>query len=44
MRKNGENQPLSSEIITDLEEKLMYRNIVIAVLVTALAVTTVRRK
>lgn len=44
MRKNGQNQPLSSEIIADLEEKLMYRNIVIAVLATALAVTTVRRK
>lgn len=44
MQKNGENQPLSSEIIADLEEKLMYRNIVIAVLATALAVTTVRRK
>ncbi len=44
MQKNGENQPLSSEIIADLEKKLMYRNIVIAVLATALAVTTVRRK
>ena len=44
MQKNGENQPLSSEIIVDLEEKLMYRNIVIAILATALAVTTSRRK
>ena len=25
MQKNGENQPLSSEIIADLEEKLMAR-------------------
>ena len=44
MQKNGENQPLSSEIITDLEEKLMARNVIIAILVTALAVTTSRRK
>ena len=28
MQKNGENQPLSSEIIADLEEKLMARNII----------------
>lgn len=32
MQKNGENQPLSSEIIADLEEKLMARNIIIAIL------------
>ena len=46
MRKNGENQPLSSEIIADLEEKLMARNVIIAILIlaTALAVTTSRRK
>jgi hypothetical protein len=46
MQKNGENQPLSSEIIADLEEKLMARNIIIAILIlaTALAVTTFRRK
>ena len=44
MRKNGENQSLSSEIIADLEKKLMYRNIVIAVLATALAVSVYRRK
>lgn len=43
MRKNGENQPLSSEIIADLEEKLMARNIIIAILATALVVTS-RRK
>ena len=41
MQKNGENQPLSSEIIADLEEKL---NVIIAFLATALAVTTSRRK
>lgn len=46
MQKNGENQPLSSEIIADLEEKLMARNIIIAILIlaTALVVTTSRRK
>ena len=44
MQKNGENQPLSSEIIADLEEKLMVRNVIIAILATALAVTTSRRK
>lgn len=45
MRKNGENQPLASEIITDLEEKVMVRNVVIAILVaTALAVSISRRK
>jgi hypothetical protein len=44
MQKNGENQPLSSEIIADLEEKLMARNIIIAILAAALAVTTSRRK
>lgn len=44
MQKNGENQPLSSEIIADLEEKLMARNVIIAVLATALVVTTSRRK
>ena len=46
MQKNGENQPLSSEIIADLEEKLMARNVIIAILIlaTALAVTTSRRK
>ena len=44
MQKNGENQPLSSEIIADLEEKLMVRNVVIAILATALAVSISRRK
>lgn len=46
MQKNGENQPLSSEIIANLEEKLMVRNVIIAILIlaTALAVTTSRRK
>lgn len=44
MRKNGENASLSSEIIADLEEKVMFRNVLIAVLATALAVTTARRK
>lgn len=44
MQKNGENQPLSSEIIADLEEKLMARNVIIAILAAALAVTTSRRK
>ena len=44
MQKNGENQPLSSEIIADLEEKLMARNVIIAILATALVVTTSRRK
>lgn len=44
MRKNGENQPLASEIITDLEEKVMARNVIIAILATALVVTTSRRK
>ena len=43
MQKNGENQPHSSEIIADLEEKLMARNIIIAILATALVVTS-RRK
>lgn len=43
MQKNGENQPLSSEIIADLEEKLMTRNVIIAILATALVVTS-RRK
>ena len=40
MQKNGENQPLSSEIIAEL----MARNVIIAILATALAVTTSRRK
>nr|DAT33265.1 MAG TPA: hypothetical protein [Caudoviricetes sp.] len=44
MRKNGENQPLASEIITDMEEKVMVRNVVIAILATALAVSISRRK
>ena len=44
MQKNGGIQPLSSEIIADLEEKLMARNVIIAILATALAVTTSRRK
>lgn len=44
MQKNGENQPLSSEIIADLEEKLMARNVIIVILATALVVTTSRRK
>ena len=44
MQKNGENQPLSSEIIDDLEENLMARNVIIVILATALAVTTSRRK
>lgn len=44
MQKNNENQPLSSEIIADLEEKLMTRNVIIAILAAALAVTTSRRK
>lgn len=44
MQKNGENQPLSSEIIADMEEKLIARNVIIAILATALAVTTSRRK
>nr|DAE94746.1 MAG TPA: hypothetical protein [Caudoviricetes sp.] len=44
MQKNGENQPLSSEIIADLKEKLMARNVIIAILATALVVTTSRRK
>lgn len=44
MQKKGENQPLSSEIIADLEEKLMARNVIIAILATALVVTTSRRK
>lgn len=44
MRKNSENASLSSEIITDLEEKVMVRNSLIAVLALALAVMTVRRK
>ncbi len=44
MQKNGENQPLSSEIIADLEEKLMARNVIIAILATTLVVTTSRRK
>ena len=43
MQKNGENQPLSSEIIADLEEKLMARNVIIAILATVLVVTF-RRK
>lgn len=43
MQKNGENQPLSSEIIADLEEKLMARNVIIAILATVLVVTS-RRK
>ena len=44
MKKNVENQPLSSEIIADLKEKLMARNVIIAILATALVVTTSRRK
>ena len=44
MQKNGGNQPLSSEINADLEEKLMARNVIIAILATALVVTTSRRK
>ena len=44
MRKNGENQPLASEIITDMEEQVMVRNVVIAILATALAVSISRRK
>lgn len=44
MQKNGENQTLSSEIIADLEEKLMARNVIIAILAAALAVTASRRK
>jgi hypothetical protein len=44
MQKNGENQTLSSEIIADLEEKLMVRNVIIAILAITLAVTTSRRK
>ena len=44
MGNNGENQPLASEIITDLEEKVMVRNVVIAILATALAVSISRRK
>lgn len=43
MQKKGENQPLSSEIIADLEEKLMARNVIIAILAAALVVTS-RRK
>ena len=44
MRKNGGDQPLASEIITNLEEKVMVRNVVIAILATALAVSISRRK
>lgn len=40
MQKNT----LASEIISELEEKIMFRNAVIVVLATVLAITAAKRK
>ena len=44
MRKNKGNVPLSSEIIANLEEKVVLRNIWIVVMIAALIVALIRKE
>lgn len=44
MRKNKGNKPLSSEIIANLEEKVVLRNVWIAIMITALIVVLIRKE
>lgn len=43
MRKNKGNVPLSSEIIANLEEKVVLRNVWIVVMIAALIVVLIRK-
>nr|DAG73472.1 MAG TPA: hypothetical protein [Caudoviricetes sp.] len=44
MRKNKRNVPLSSEIIANLEEKVVLRNVWIIVMMAALTVVLIRKE
>lgn len=44
MRKNKGNKPLSSEIIANLEEKVVLRNVWIAIMITTLIVVLIRKE
>lgn len=44
MRKNKGNEPLSSEIIANLEERVALRNVWIVVMITALIVMLIRKE
>lgn len=44
MRKNKGNEPLSSEIIANLEEKVVLRNVWIAIMITTLIVVLIRKE
>lgn len=44
MRKSKGNMPLSSEIIANLEEKVVLRNVWIVVMITALIVMLIRKE
>ena len=44
MRKNKGNKPLSSEIIANLEEKVVLRNVWIVAMITALIVVLIRKE
>ena len=44
MRKNKGNEPLSSEIIANLEEKVVLRNVWIVVMITALIVMLISKE
>lgn len=44
MRKNKGNVPLSSEIIANLEEKVVLRNVWIVAMITALIVVLIRKE
>lgn len=44
MRKSKGNKPLSSEIIANLEEKVVLRNVWIAIMITTLIVVLIRKE
>ena len=44
MRKNKGNVPLSSEIISNLEERVVLRNVWIVVMITALIVMLIKKE
>lgn len=44
MQKNKGNVPLSSEIISNLEEKVVLRNVWIAIMITTLIVVLIRKE
>lgn len=44
MRRNKGNEPLSSEIIANLEEKVVLRNVWIVIMITALIVVLIKKE